>query len=935
MFYCKLILLLLAWASVAAAAPLTLTRGESAVLVLAESPTPSARFAAQELETALRKTLDISSVIRTDREPLPASGPVFLIGPGRYSQLPELPYDHFRIKRQGHTIQLAGRDDERQPLALRFMARTGTLYAVYHFMYDKLGVRMIWPGEDGIIYPRHEQLSVDELDLTDGPALPIRNAYYGNGARHGQESLEKMVRWGRFNGMGCSKLGGAGHASSVAIGTAYYDEHPEYYALIKGVRPRPVGNRWKLCHSNPDLPGLFAAWGIGHQIGGPYVIEDYFPVSANDSSGWCECPECLKLDAGQKSAYHAEICVSGRMFTLANRTAQEVKRRGSAKEVAMYAYAAYVDPPAEIPRLEDNIILFLARGISWNTAPAEAAKFQQLLEQWSQKTNKIVLRDYRNNSCPLIIFPYPSLAHRTIQYLNRHFSGFQGIDICGDDTRASALWGPTGYVYARLLWNPQQELEPILDDFYRIGWPESHTLIRRYFEYFEQRVQSVITESGQRFWPWKAGDDLLTARRIMNEEAFRTGYDLLAQATAAAGSPEEKQRIEFLKTGLDAVKVDQEYYDALMRVAAFSGSLLNIPSHPEAEPTADKKELLRRAGDAIRRRNDFLTMNRDHEGIPSSPLIHPQARYTVDWANTIDYLTKFYAGKSDTVQLLADGWRFQIDPENKGAREGWFKSDFSEVDWVPITTNAPWEQQGFGPDKFPATKGYDGWGWYRRTLEIPADWKSGRLLLTLGAVDESFDLYLDGQLKHSFRYDPAKEPNAWSRPHVIDLSACLPPGKHQLTIAVHDRGGAGGIWKPCSLQWEKNNLLPGDFSKYTATDLKVSGNQLEVTSNSNGSLSIAVADGPGTYTAAVEFQNQSTKIFYKVPVSLRVTFKNSAGKTIGEQPAIGFSRNNLRPDTVHRLELNFQAPPETTRIVLRLSLRVDRVALKSFRLEAD
>ena len=937
---CKIILLFLsvvcAVFSVSAVSPLTLARNGHAVLVTAEDASPTARFAAQELATALKRTLNVSVRIQTDKEPLPVGEVTFLVGPCRYSPLPELPYDHFVIRRRGNAVQLAGRDDGREPLANFFMARTGTLYAVYRFMRDQLGVRMLWPGEEGAIYPELKELVLPELVVTDGPALPIRNAYYGHGGRYDQQSREGLVRWGRFNGMGCSKLGSVGHASDRAVGTGYYQSHPEYYALIGGKRRKPVGNRWKLCHSNPALAGIFAEWGIGHQTAGPFVLEDFFPVSANDSSGWCECPECLKLDAGQKSAHNSDICVSGRMFTLANRTAREVKVRNSAKEVAIYAYAAYLDPPVGIPRLEGNIILFVARGIAWNAAPAEAAAFRQLFEQWSRKTDKIVLRDYRNNLIPMLIFPYPKLAHHYIQYLNEQFSGFQGVNICGDDTRAAALWGPTGYVYARMLWDPKQDLEPILTDFYRNGWPRSHSYIRRYFEYFEQRAESAIAESGQLFWPWKAGRDLLTARQIMSPEAFRTGYDLLSRAAAAAtGSPAELRRIEFLKTGLDAVRIDQEYYDALMQVAAFSGSLLNIPPHPQPDPVPDKKRLLQRAEDAIRRRHDFLEQNRIHEGIPSAPLVHPQARFTSDWENTVRELLSLYSKKGDTLSVLNDGWRFRIDPDDVGVREEWFNPDLPENNWSAITTDGSWEKQGFGTDRFPATKGYNGWGWYRRTVEIPSGWQGGRILLILGAVDESFDLYVDGQLRSRFRYDAARDPDSWNKPHTIDLTPYLTPGKHQLTVAVHDRGGAGGIWKPCFIEWEKANLLPDDLAAFSTSNLKITGRELETISDSNGTLAISLPGKPGAYRASLEFESLGDRYFYKIPVALKISFKDASGKTLAARPETGLHRNNLYPGKRQRLELNFEAPPDTSRIYLRLMLRLNRLHLKTLRLEAE
>lgn len=918
---------------------LTIARGSRVCLILAEQPTPTARFAATELAEALSRTLDCQTETLTDTQEAPGDTLRFAVGPGRLAPLPELPYDHFVIRRQGTLVQLAGRDDEREPLADRFMARTGTLYAVYRFMRDHLGVRMLWTGDSGILYPRLDNIELPELDLRDGPALPIRNSYYGSGGRHGSASRLALVRWGRFNGMGCSKLGSVGHASEAAIGTELFNTHPEYYALVKGERRKPVGNRWKLCHSNPDLPELFARWGTGHDSSSSHVMNDFFPVSANDSAGWCECERCRTLDGGQRSSTSGEICVSGRMFNLANQTARIVTAMNSPKEVAIYAYAAYLEPPASIPRLEDNVLLFIARGIAWNAAPSAAATFDRMFREWSAKTGRIVLRDYRNNTLPMVIYPYPRLAWRYIRQLTEQFPAFQGINTCGDDTRAGALWGPTAYVYARLLWNPQLPLEPLLDDYYTHGWPASHRLVRAYFDFFEERVQSVLTARDQLFFPYKGGKDLLIAREMMNPETLAHGAALLAEARRLADGPEETARIDFLQVGLDAVRLDQLYYDALMQVSAFSGTLTAIPPHPDLQPAetpAAKKEAIARARQVAAERHDFLLKHREHEGIPSAILALPDARFTSDWEKTLDYLADFYSHDNNSRILFDSPWKFQIDPEAAGHQAGWASPDWDDSGWDALSGDAPWESQRYGPELYPETRGYNGWAWYRRSFSCPETWKNGTVAVVLGAVDESYDLFLNGTRLRQFRYNPETDPDSWNKPQTIELPAnMLQPEHNQLTVAVHDQSGGGGIWKPSYLQWQAPDLLAGKLFEAPSENLQRDGNRLRLASGSEGRLNMRTTATPGKYTVSVAFRDLSREYHYKIPLAVRVSCKDAQGNTLPERFNSGISRANLQRDRENRFELHFEAPAGTTSLALILSLRLDQIELLSCRLTAE
>jgi hypothetical protein len=872
-----------------------LTKGQKNVFIItAENPSPTAAYAAEELSVALKKTLDIDAAIFPESQTPGTSSFQFLVGPLQRAPLPEgFKYEAFIMKNlDATTLQLAGGDDLRDPLAIRFLARTGTLFAVYRFMREHLGIQMLWPGETGIVYPARDSLNLPVLDFTDAPKLPIRQAYYGHGNRYSKDSVRAAVRWGRFNGMGCSKLGLFTHASAAAIGTELFASHPEYYALVNGQRQKPTARtaRWKLCHSNPDLPGLFADWGMKHKD-----YQDYFPVCANDGYGWCECLECRKLDAGQVSRFTnlgEELCVSGRMFTLANRTAAELRRRNSAKEVAIYAYSFYIDPPVSIPRLDDKVLLAICKGISWNLVPADAAKFDELMQLWSKKTATMLLRDYPGNGRGMVPFPYPKLVDHTIKKLYRQFENFQGMSCCGDDSRSYALWGATQFVWARLSWNPEEPLEGLLDEYYRSGWPASHKNIREYFEYFENRAAEVRSVGGNQF-----PNNLISSLKIMSPEAIAAGRRFLDQAAEnALGNADELARIEFLRIALEAAIVDCEYHTALIN----AGAIVGIKG---AAHKGDRKALLKQTMETIERRNAFMEKHRFHQGIPSEPFDKIPA--SLGWQNSARILYEQSLHQKPSAQIsLLEGWRFSID--KPGLMEHFAKRDFDDSQWQGITTGDCWEKQGFGADKYPETNGYNGWGFYRRFITVPKDWTHGRIILCLGAVDESYRVFFDGELIAEFTYSK-EEPHAWMTERRFDLTERITNGRHLIAVAVHDSSGNGGIWRPAFLCLERNNLLTEDFLANVVNATRDGDSLVRTAGKStirfNGLLQWC---SPGTYLVSFRFTPHNVPIDSAGLVRLQVNTKDQGKWQQVSVAATG--QNELRTGKSHDLQMTVTIP---------------------------
>ena len=69
--------------------------------------------------------------------------------------------------------------------------------------------------------------------------------------------------------------------------------------------------------------------------------------------------------------------------------------------------------------------------------------------------------------------------------------------------------------------------------------------------------------------------------------------------------------------------------------------------------------------------------------------------------------------------------------------------------------------------------------WYQRSLSIPSDWNSKKILLHFGAVDYTAEIYIDGRL--------ISVHHGGSSPFSIDISHITKPGStHNLVVSVSD-----------------------------------------------------------------------------------------------------------------------------------------------------
>jgi hypothetical protein len=153
-----------------------------AVVVTADQPTKTARYAADELVWHVQQATGVAlKVLRESDLTVDVHTRVYL-GDTKTTRhtidIDRLPREACVIRSVGNDLFIVGKEDEGNPLEQR-NPNIGTLFGVYEFLEDVLEVRWLWPGELGTFVPKTDTIEIWRVHETKSPALAFRSFYWG------------------------------------------------------------------------------------------------------------------------------------------------------------------------------------------------------------------------------------------------------------------------------------------------------------------------------------------------------------------------------------------------------------------------------------------------------------------------------------------------------------------------------------------------------------------------------------------------------------------------------------------------------------------------------------------------------------------------------------------------------------------------------------
>ena len=449
-------------------------------------------------------------------------------------------------------------------IALASDNEAGTLFAVYEFLENSLGVKWIEPGPAGITYRPQTTFSLVPGQGGWVPQLVqrhMRTAYKDtlreraladshvpadlqfSAEEFAQRQQEESI-WRRRMRMGGNINFTYGHAFRDWW-AKYGRVHPEYFGLGKNGRRGPesakMADRVKMCVSNPDLI--------------KQVVKDHFAANRglvvnaceNDSRGFCRCPQCLALDVrlpGEETLDVDDAVLTDRYVHFTNAVLREAKKTNPKAKAVFYAYSRYNFPPRR-ERLDDDVIVFLLPNLAMSQK-----ELTDYFAAWKKaNVREVFLRP--NDLCQDTGLPLGFEQHMYEKYrMADRFLSLRGTDY---DT-CWGFWpvsGITDYIMARGFYRPERSFEE-WDGEYCATYGEAKGDIAAYYSYWRQIWNRRVMGNLERINAMTEGLKLLRnkmanlADLLYEENDFERTDTFLQSALKRNLTPGERRRVETL-----------------------------------------------------------------------------------------------------------------------------------------------------------------------------------------------------------------------------------------------------------------------------------------------------------------------------------------------------------------------------------------------------
>lgn len=513
-------------------------------IVVADEAIPSEVYAAQELQGTLKEAtgVELPIVDKTDRPDRHV-----YVGPSRALEASpigfktdELGPEDLRIVIRGRNIAIAG-------------GRTrGTLYGVYVFLEDYLGVRFL--TTDHTYVPKVGLYRVvGPVDRSYRPPLTMRWSYYGEINRDAVFAARR-----RINTVGGDpKLGGKSGQQlinhtflSLIPSQKYGKEHPEYYALRDGKRLAQVDNDafgTEPCLTNPDVLRIVTERVLAQLAEHPEW--ENVSVSQNDNPLNCQCPNCKAID-------DREGTPMGTLLTFVNAVADAVAEKYPNVKVGTLSYWYTRKPPKTIkPRPNVQIQLCsieccVIHPINDPKCPLNV-EFCRDMNEWGKLTDQIFIWNYNTNFSNYLL-PCPNL--RVIEPNIRYFvaNGAKGIFMqAAGNAQGAELSDLRNYIISGLLWDPARSGERLMDEFIDLHYGRAGVPIRRFIELTHDNAEA---KGIHRNCFGQAGDYALDA------DIAKAGLAAFDEAMSLADSEQVRQRVEKASICALRLAIDPVYH---------------------------------------------------------------------------------------------------------------------------------------------------------------------------------------------------------------------------------------------------------------------------------------------------------------------------------------------------------------------------------------
>lgn len=451
----------------------------------------------------------------------------------------------------------------------------GTLYGVFAFLENELGCRWYTPQVQ--LIPKKPKLIFGNFDHKEKPGIQVRNNFYFEAFDVLWATRNKMngrmflwdPKYKPNDGVFYKEQPG-GEETYWSVHTffpllppeEFYARHPEYFSLIDGKR---IYERAQLCLSNKEVLKIITER-IRENIR-LYPRFLIYDVSQNDWRNPCQCDKCQAIV--QREGGGEE---SGIIIWFVNQVAQAIEKEFPGKMIGTLAYQYTRKPPKNI-RPRHNVVVRLCPieacvAHPLNECPQNKS-FLEDLETWAAISPHLYIWDYVVNFAHYLM-PYPNFY--VLQPNIKTFRDNKAIGImeqANHQSRGGEFEELKCYVIAKLLWNPEADMEEIIDDFVNGYYGRSGRYVRAYFNL----VHSLVKTDTHMHIRFEATDKMFT------DDFVDRSLAIFEEACKVADTEQILARVELLEVSVLYLKCRRNpvlsrkdgSYEKLLRIVEREG----------------------------------------------------------------------------------------------------------------------------------------------------------------------------------------------------------------------------------------------------------------------------------------------------------------------------------------------------------------------------
>src|SRR5690606_21511721 len=385
-----------------------------------------------------------------------------------YEKLDE---DGFIIQTANNSVIISGKTD------------WGTEYGVYEFLERFIGIRWLMPTELWTEIPTKSTIRISNIEITENPKFLSRSFFPIN-----MENKDDLLyAWGRNNRLR-NRVEFHHNLRNLFNSETINKTHPQFLPLIDGKRYVPTNRRdWNW---QPN----FQARGIDSYSANKII--QYFKQNPEATSFSLGVNDGHNFDSRNSSGKRNYIGVedySDAYYSWVNKTVSMVNRSLPGKKFGLLAYNRVAEPPNF--KLEDNVIPFITYDRHMWLEPALKEKDIENSKRWQRLTKEYGWYDYVYGGAYIVPRIYFSLYQ---EYLKTAYD--MNVRYYVAEFYPDWLEGPKGWVMAKLLWDPDQSLTNLLDDWYANAVGEKSA---PYLKQFYNLWETIWTEDVPKSAWWK------------------------------------------------------------------------------------------------------------------------------------------------------------------------------------------------------------------------------------------------------------------------------------------------------------------------------------------------------------------------------------------------------------------------------------------------